>query len=292
MAVISAVGRKLPRSKPKVWSRWIHWQSDTSLLRPGTFLTCRALTRSTEKPRASSMSKSGIQYTPVDSIATVSTSHAVSQSARSMSACVKLLNSRTGCSARSGGTATQWLPDPMSIPAALRCTRSRNFCSRVLRFERRGGRVVCCVRGIGHSFIVMSEEHPKAGMRRRSTLLNGITPCVSPMMFSRHPRAMLSNGGSPTSVPSASALGCFAQATSTTSGAGPVSSRCFATKGRVGWLSSCWRMPSLGVQYAVARAALDYNSLGVGHYVIAQVDCEHHSPAYRCRSVTLVGAGG
>ena len=24
----------------------------------------------------------------------------------------------------------------------------------------------------------------------------------------------------------------------------------------------------------------------------AQVDCEHHSPAYRCRSVTLVGAGG
>ena len=23
-----------------------------------------------------------------------------------------------------------------------------------------------------------------------------------------------------------------------------------------------------------------------------QVDCEHHSPAYRCRSVTLVGAGG
>ena len=71
-----------------------------------------------------------------------------------------------------------------------------------------------------------------------TAVLNGITPCVSPMMFSRHPRAMLSNGGSPTSVPSASALGCFAQATSTTSGAGPVSSRCFATKGRVGWLSS------------------------------------------------------
>ena len=23
-----------------------------------------------------------------------------------------------------------------------------------------------------------------------------------------------------------------------------------------------------------------------------QVDCEHHFPAYRCRSVTLVGAGG
>ena len=44
---------------------------------------------------------------------------------------------------------------------------SINFCSRVLRFERRWGRVVCCVRGIGHSFIVMSEEHPKAGMRRQ-----------------------------------------------------------------------------------------------------------------------------
>ena len=44
--------------------------------------------------------------------------------------------------------------------------RSRNFYSRVRRFERRWGRVGYCVRGIGHSFIVMSEEHQKAGMRR------------------------------------------------------------------------------------------------------------------------------
>ena len=36
----------------------------------------------------------------------------------------------------------------------------------------------------------------------------------------RAPRAMLSNGDSPTSVPSAAALGCFVQATSTASGAG------------------------------------------------------------------------
>ena len=37
-----------------------HWQSSTSLLRPGTFLTCRALTRCTSNPAASSISNRGI----------------------------------------------------------------------------------------------------------------------------------------------------------------------------------------------------------------------------------------
>src|SRR6266436_4266971 len=36
---MAAVGRKLPRSSPTLWSSWIHWQSTTSVLRPGTFLT-------------------------------------------------------------------------------------------------------------------------------------------------------------------------------------------------------------------------------------------------------------
>ena len=83
-----------------------HWQSSTSDLRPETFLTWRALTSSTVKPRESSNSYSGIQYTPVDSIATVSTPHASSQSARRCRSTVKLWNSRTGSSSRSGGTAT------------------------------------------------------------------------------------------------------------------------------------------------------------------------------------------
>ena len=38
-----------------------HWQSVTSLLRPGTPLTCRALTSRTSKPRSWRISKSGIQ---------------------------------------------------------------------------------------------------------------------------------------------------------------------------------------------------------------------------------------
>ena len=40
-------------------------------------------------------------------------------------------------------------------------------------------------------------EHPRAGMCRGSTLLNGITGCVSPMRFSQHPRTKLTNGDSP-----------------------------------------------------------------------------------------------
>jgi hypothetical protein len=45
-------------------------QSETSLFRPGRFLTWRALTRMTWKPRASRISNIGYQYTPVASIAT------------------------------------------------------------------------------------------------------------------------------------------------------------------------------------------------------------------------------
>ena len=46
-AAIAAVGRKLPRSNPTLCNSWIHWQSTISVLRPGTFFTCRALTRIT-----------------------------------------------------------------------------------------------------------------------------------------------------------------------------------------------------------------------------------------------------
>jgi len=59
------------------------------------------------------------QYTPVDSMATVSIPQALSQSAMALRSAVKLANSRTGSSSRSGGTATKWDALPMSMPAAL-----------------------------------------------------------------------------------------------------------------------------------------------------------------------------
>ena len=49
-------GRKLPRRRPTLWSSRSHSQSWTSLLRPGTCLTWRALTSRTSSPRASRMS--------------------------------------------------------------------------------------------------------------------------------------------------------------------------------------------------------------------------------------------
>src|SRR5450631_3811758 len=52
-------------------------------------------------------------------MATVSTPQALSQSARALRSTVKLGNSRTGCSSRSGGTATKWDALPMSTAAAL-----------------------------------------------------------------------------------------------------------------------------------------------------------------------------
>ena len=51
---------------------------------------------------------------------TVSTPHSDSQSAKRYRSVVKASNSRTGCSARSAGTATKWLVAPTSMPAAFR----------------------------------------------------------------------------------------------------------------------------------------------------------------------------
>src|SRR5579863_4568594 len=73
-------GMKLPFSNPHCSNCAIHWQSRTSLLRPGTCLRCRAFTSSTVK-RLSKMLKIGFQNTPVDSMATFVTPSAASQSA-------------------------------------------------------------------------------------------------------------------------------------------------------------------------------------------------------------------
>src|SRR4029077_8433277 len=54
-------GGKEALNNPKLWSRWSHWQSLTSVLRPGTWRTCRALTRNTSMPAASSFWQRAIQ---------------------------------------------------------------------------------------------------------------------------------------------------------------------------------------------------------------------------------------
>ncbi len=86
--------------------------------RPGTFFTWRAFTRHTSNPRSSKTWNSGIQYTPVDSIATVLIPHCSSQSANAYRSCVNVGKQRTFSAARSAGTATKISVAPISIPAA------------------------------------------------------------------------------------------------------------------------------------------------------------------------------
>jgi hypothetical protein len=77
-----------------------------------------------------------------------------------------------------GGVEVDLLEDSLLSPGALGGSAS------TLAFHR----------GLLHDG---GEEHPRAGMCRGSTLLNGITRCVSPMRFSQHPRTKLTNGDSP-----------------------------------------------------------------------------------------------
>ena len=78
----------------------------TSLLRPLTCLVARAFTRYTSKPARSSTSNTGIQYTPVDSIATSRTPHEASHCAIVSSSAVNVPKLRTGSSNRAPSTAT------------------------------------------------------------------------------------------------------------------------------------------------------------------------------------------
>jgi hypothetical protein len=107
----SALGRQAARSSPRLMSFCSHWQSCTSLLRPGTYFNCRASTSQTFSPCCSSTSNTGIQYTPVDSTATVSTPRLTSQAASAFRSSVIAPTSRTGSqpapSASCRGTATQ-----------------------------------------------------------------------------------------------------------------------------------------------------------------------------------------
>jgi hypothetical protein len=62
-----------------------HSASFTSDLRPGTFLKCAGFTRQSSKPSSSSTFHTGIQYTPVDSIAISTISFSRSHAASSCS---------------------------------------------------------------------------------------------------------------------------------------------------------------------------------------------------------------
>ena len=54
-------GRKLARSSPGSWNRWIHCVSLTSVLPPGTVVASWALTSTTSGPHASRIPETGIE---------------------------------------------------------------------------------------------------------------------------------------------------------------------------------------------------------------------------------------
>ena len=111
-------GTKLARSNPHCRQCAIHSASLTSLLRPGTFLRCWALTSSTVHCPSSRV-YTGFQNTPVDSIATCVTPAARNQSLSSNRSAVIVPTCRISLSTRPSGWS--WRPQTMMV--AL-CTSS------------------------------------------------------------------------------------------------------------------------------------------------------------------------
>jgi hypothetical protein len=135
IAQISSAGRNEPCSSPTEWRYCSHCASLTSVFRPGTCLTCCALTSSTSNPSLSKSSYSGIQYTPVDSIATVFTPTVRNHRTIAFRSRVKVSKVRTGSSSFPGPTATWISVAPISIPAASsritgNCTAFTSFFFR------------------------------------------------------------------------------------------------------------------------------------------------------------------
>ncbi len=97
-------GTKLPRSSPCSSNCESHWQSLTSVLRPGTALTGWALTSRSARPQLSRMWYTGHQETPVLSMATCVHPAAVSQSANLSSP--RVVVPKVGAAPRAGTPET------------------------------------------------------------------------------------------------------------------------------------------------------------------------------------------
>src|SRR5215218_3506710 len=106
---MGAGGTKLPRSSPCSNSSASQAASQTSVLRPGRILTCRALTNNSSKPASSRTYQTGFQYWPVASITTRVTPSAASHPASASNPEVKVGNVRTSWARppRPSGTRTQ-----------------------------------------------------------------------------------------------------------------------------------------------------------------------------------------
>jgi hypothetical protein len=98
---ISPAGRKDPGTNPTACRNCSHAAAQTSVFRPGTFGNAARSPRNTSSARASSTWYDGIQYTPVDSIATVTVPkrRTAGLATRSSTATVHLLRADvdTGC---------------------------------------------------------------------------------------------------------------------------------------------------------------------------------------------------
>ena len=137
-AWIAIGGTKLARIRPCASRSASQVASFTSVLRPGTFLTCIALA-STSSNASARTAQTGFQYTPVASIAAWVTPWPASQRARRSSSEVVVPNVSARCSTRPWSTTraqattlSRWT----SSPAQRGCKTSMTPSSPLARRRR------------------------------------------------------------------------------------------------------------------------------------------------------------